>query len=85
MAGSSLGGYAVHLEGQPLGERIRGKLRDALLSRELFLSLAEVRYVLDERPANYSHRRPHSRIGCRPACRQKHWRSREDRRRVERP
>ncbi len=44
-------------------ESFNGKLRDELLNRELFLSLAEARYVLDEWRADYNHRRPHSGIG----------------------
>ena len=44
-------------------ESFNGKLRDELLNRELFLSLAEARYVLDEWRLEYNHRRPHSGIG----------------------
>ena len=44
-------------------ERFNGKLRDKLLNRELFLSLPEARYVLDEWRLEYNHRRPHSGIG----------------------
>ena len=43
-------------------ESFNGKLRDELLNRELFLSLAEARYVLDEWRQEYNHRRPHSGI-----------------------
>jgi transposase InsO family protein len=43
-------------------ESFNGKLRDELLNRELFLSLAEARYVLDEWRLEYNHRRPHSGI-----------------------
>ncbi len=43
-------------------ESFNGKLRDELLNRELFLSLAEARYVLDEWRLDYNHRRPHSGI-----------------------
>jgi len=39
------------------------KLRDELLNRELFLSLAEARYALDEWRLEYDHRRPHGGIG----------------------
>ena len=39
-----------------------GKLRDELLNGELFLSLAEARYVLDEWRLDYNHRRPHSSV-----------------------
>ena len=44
-------------------ESFNGKLRDELLNRELFLSLADARYVLDEWRLDYNHRRPHSGIG----------------------
>lgn len=40
-------------------ESFNGKLRDELLNRELFLSVPEARYVLDEWRAEYNHRRPH--------------------------
>jgi hypothetical protein len=43
-------------------ESLNGKLRDELLNRELFLSLAEVRYVLDEWRLDYNHRRLHSAL-----------------------
>ncbi len=43
-------------------ESFNGKLRDELLNRELFLSLDEARYVLDEWRLEYNHRRPHSGI-----------------------
>jgi transposase InsO family protein len=44
-------------------ESFNGKLRDELLNRELFLSVPEARYVLDEWRAEYNHRRPHSGLG----------------------
>ena len=43
-------------------ESFNGKLRDELLNRELFLSLTEARYVLDEWQLEYNHHRPHSGI-----------------------
>ena len=43
-------------------ESFNGRLRDELLNGELFLSLAEARYVLDEWRLAYNHRRPHSGI-----------------------
>ena len=43
-------------------ESFNGKLRDELLNRELFLSLAEARCVLDAWRLDYNHRRPHSGI-----------------------
>ncbi len=47
-------------------ESFNGKLRDELLNRELFLGLAEARYVLDAWRLEYNHRRPHSGIGWQP-------------------
>ncbi len=44
-------------------ESFNGKLRDELLNRELFLSVPEARYVLDEWRAEYNHRRPHGSLG----------------------
>jgi len=41
-------------------ESFNGKLRDELLNRELFLSVPEARYVLDEWREEYNHCRPHS-------------------------
>jgi len=46
-------------------ESFNGKLRDELLNRELFLSVPEARYVLDEWREEYNHRRPHSGLGWR--------------------
>ncbi len=43
-------------------ESFNGKLRDELLNSELFLSLAEARYVLDDWRLDYNHRRPHSSL-----------------------
>ena len=43
-------------------ESFNGNLRDELLNGELFLSLAEARYVLDEWRLDYNHRRPHSSL-----------------------
>jgi transposase InsO family protein len=41
-------------------ESFNGKLRDELLNRELFLSVPEARFVLDEWRLEYNHRRPHT-------------------------
>ena len=43
-------------------ESFNGKLRDELLNREIFLSLAEARWVTDRWRADYNHRRPHSAL-----------------------
>jgi putative transposase len=46
-------------------ESFNGRLRDELLNRELFLSLPEARYVLDEWRQEYNCRRPHSGLDWR--------------------
>ena len=46
-------------------ESFNGKLRDELLNRELFLSLPEARYVLDEWRQEYNERRPHRGLNWR--------------------
>ena len=46
-------------------ESFDGTLRDELLNRELFLSVPEARYVLDEWREEYNHRRPHSGLSWR--------------------
>ena len=43
-------------------ESFNGKLRDELLNGELFLSLAEARWVIDRWRLDYNHRRPHSSL-----------------------
>ena len=43
-------------------ESFNGKLRDELLNRELFLSRAEARWVIDRWRLDYNHRRPHSAL-----------------------
>lgn len=45
-------------------ESFNGKLRDECLNGELFLSLAEARYVVDRWRMDYNHHRPHSRLNC---------------------
>ena len=61
-------------------ESFNGKLRDELLNRELFLSLAEARYVLDKSRLDYSHRRPHSALDCQtPAALAANLKVQEDR------
>lgn len=44
-------------------ESFNGKLRDELLDRELFLSMTEARYVVDEWRLEYNHHRPHGGLG----------------------
>ena len=44
-------------------ESFNGKLRDELLNQELFLSLAEARYVAGRWWLDYNHHRPHSSLG----------------------
>ena len=43
-------------------ESFNGKLRDELLNRELFLSLAEARWVIDRWRLDYNHHRMHSAL-----------------------
>jgi len=43
-------------------EGFNGKLRNELLNRELFLSLAEARWVIDRWCLDYNHHRPHSAL-----------------------
>ena len=43
-------------------ESFNGKLEDECLNGELFLSLAEARYVVDRWRLDYNHHRPHSRL-----------------------
>ena len=43
-------------------ESFNGKLRDELLNRELFLSLEDARWVIDQWRLNYNHRRIHSSL-----------------------
>ena len=46
-------------------ESFNGTLRDELLNGELFLSVAEARYVLDEWRSDYNHHRPHGSLAWR--------------------
>lgn len=46
-------------------ESCNGKLRDDLLNRELFLGLAEVRYVMDRWRIDFDHHRMHSGLNHR--------------------
>ena len=44
-------------------ESFNGKLRDEMLNRELFTSLAEAKLLASEYRDEYNHRRPHSALG----------------------
>ena len=44
-------------------DSVNGKLRDELLSRELFLSLVEAQYVAERWWLDYNHHRPHRSLG----------------------
>ena len=44
-------------------ESFNGKFRDELLNGELFLGLADARWVIDRWRLDYNHRRPHSALG----------------------
>ena len=55
-------------------ESFNGELRDELLNGEIFYSLAEVRYLIEQWRRHFNHFRPHSALGYRPpaperACR----------------
>jgi len=43
-------------------ESFNSRLRDELLNRELFLSIDELRYVVDRWRMDYNHYRPHSSL-----------------------
>jgi len=43
-------------------ESFNGKLKDECLNGELFLCLAEARYIVDRWRLDYNHHRPHSRL-----------------------
>ena len=43
-------------------ESFNGKLRDELLNGELFLSIAEARWVIDRWRLDFNHHRPHSAL-----------------------
>ncbi len=43
-------------------ESFNGKLRDECLNGELFLCLAEAKYIVDRWRLDYNHHRPHSRL-----------------------
>ncbi len=47
-------------------ESFNGKLRDELLSSEIFYSLKEARIVIEQWRQHYNHKRPHSSLGYRP-------------------
>ena len=47
-------------------ESFNGKLRDELLDREIFYTLAEARVLIERWRQEYNHRRPHSSLGYRP-------------------
>ena len=72
-------GVNLHRTGQALAERLRGsfngKLRDELLNREWFRTLAEEPKVLIEAWRQfYNERRPHSALGYRPpAAMRREW------------
>jgi len=49
-------------------ESFNSRLRDELLNRELFLSLAEARVVLDLWRIEYNQQRPHRSLSCKPTA-----------------
>ena len=58
---STLGELAARIEQHV--ESFNGKFRDELLNRELFLSIDELRYVVNRGRMDYNHYRPHSSLG----------------------
>jgi len=59
---------AAHLTAEANGyhESFDGKLRDELLQRELFYSLAEAKYLVETCRQHFNQVRPHSSLGYRP-------------------
>ena len=47
-------------------ESFNGKLRDELLNREIFTTLAEAKILIERWRKEYNHIRPHSSLGYRP-------------------
>ncbi len=47
-------------------ESFHGSLRDECLDRELMLSVAEARVVVEDYRRCYNQGRPHGGLGCRP-------------------
>lgn len=47
-------------------ESFNGRLRDELLNREVFATLAEAQILIEEWRKEYNQRRPHSALGYRP-------------------
>jgi putative transposase len=47
-------------------ESFNGKLRDELLNGEIFYSLAEAQYLIEQWRRHYNHLRPHSSLAYRP-------------------
>lgn len=47
-------------------ESFNTKLRDELLNREIFYSLAEAKIVIESWRKHYNTKRPHSSLGYRP-------------------
>jgi len=47
-------------------EAFNGKLRDELLNREIFTTLAEAKVLIGQWRREYNQVRPHSLLGCRP-------------------
>jgi len=44
-------------------ESFNARMRDELLDGEIFLTLAEIKYVVDRWRMDYNHNRPHSSLG----------------------
>jgi len=70
VVGAGRGHPAVHGTGSPWEngyiESFNGKLRDELLDRELFYTLAEAQILTERWRQEYTHLRRHSALGYRP-------------------
>ena len=44
----------------------KGKLRDELLNREIFITLEEAKVLIEQWRQEYNHIRPHSSLGYQP-------------------
>ncbi|MEE8593705.1 MAG: transposase, partial [Candidatus Bipolaricaulota bacterium] len=54
-------------------ESFNGKLRDELLDREIFYTLAEAKILIERRRQEYNTFRPHSALGYRPPAPEAVW------------
>jgi len=55
-----------YIQGQPGHESFNGRMRDELLSGEIFYTLKEAQVVIEHWRNHYNTKRPHSALGYRP-------------------